>query len=318
LLISGGNGDTVAFQGPACALADDCTALTHDRRGYSRSVVTEPVDDDRRLTIDIEDASRLLDLVSDDPAFVFGSSSGAIIALELLLRHPKQPTKVVAHEPPLVSLLPDALHWHTFFSTVHATAASSGTAAAMAQLGAELGLNSPQRPPIETLPPHVIDMLAWQEQNSEFFLNHEMRHYPNVTINLAQLRMLRTHLVLAGGSEPHHFLPYQPNLLPSNVLVILADDPMTLPKIARAAEIDPPAATVSIKQLQARGLVHGTTHPDEHRGKLVHLSDAGRGAAQRNQTILNDPPPALTTFNSDDLGRLDEIQTRLKTNGRPL
>ena len=218
LLISGGNGDTVAFQALACALADDFTVLTYDRRGFSRSVVTESVDDHNRLTVDIEDASRLLDLASDDPAFVFGSSSGAIIALELLLSHPEQLTKVVAHEPPLMNLLPDALHWHTFFSTVHATAARSGTAAAMAQFGAELGLDSPQLPPIETLPPHVIEMLTRMEQNNEFFLEHELRQYTNVTIDLALLRKLRTHVVLAGGSESHQFLPYRPNLLLSDEL----------------------------------------------------------------------------------------------------
>jgi pimeloyl-ACP methyl ester carboxylesterase len=218
LLIAGGNGDAVPFQALASALAEDFTVLTYDRRGFSRSVVTESVDDHHRFTVDIEDASRLLDLVSDDPAFVFGSSSGAIIALELLLKHPEQLTKVVAHEPPLINLLPDAGHWHSFFSTVHATAARSGTTAAMAQFGAQIGLESPQLPPIETLPPHVIDMLTRMEQNNEFFLEHELRQYTDVTINLAQLRKLSTHVVLAGGSESHQFLPYRPNLVLSDEL----------------------------------------------------------------------------------------------------
>jgi hypothetical protein len=39
---------------------------------------------------------------------------------------------------------------------------------------------------------------------------------------------------------------------------------------------------------------------------------------QRFLTILNEPPPALTNLDSDDLARLDEILTRLQTNGRPL
>jgi pimeloyl-ACP methyl ester carboxylesterase len=218
LLISGGNGDTVPFQALACALADDFTVLTYDRRGFSRSVVTESVDDHHRLTVDIEDASRLLDLVSDDPAFVFGSSSGAIIALELLLKHPEQLRKVVAHEPPLINLLCDAGHWHNFFAMVHATAARSGTTAAMAQFGTQIGLESPQLPPIERLPPHVIDLLTRMEQNNEFFLEHELRQYTNVTIDLARLRELRTQVVLAGGSESQLLLPYRPNLVLSDEL----------------------------------------------------------------------------------------------------
>jgi hypothetical protein len=50
----------------------------------------------------------------------------------------------------------------------------------------------------------------------------------------------------------------------------------------------------------------------------VHLADAGREAAQRGQAILNEPPPALTNLDSDDLAGLGEILTRLETNRRPL
>ena len=100
------------------------------------------------------------------------------------------------------------------------------------------------------------------------------------------------------------------------VLIKLADGPMTLREIARAVEIDPPAATVGVDQLEARGLVHRTPHPDDKRRKLVHLTDSGRDAAQRGQTILNEPPAALTNLDPDDLARLDEILTRLQTNSR--
>ena len=75
------------------------------------------------------------------------------------------------------------------------------------------------------------------------------------------------------------------------VLIKLADGPMTLREIARAVEVDPPAATVGVDQLEARGLVHRTAHPDDNRRKLVHLTDAGRDAARRGQAILNEPPP---------------------------
>ena len=102
------------------------------------------------------------------------------------------------------------------------------------------------------------------------------------------------------------------------VLIKLADGPMTLREIARAAEVDPPAATVGVDQLEARGLVHRTAHPDDNRRKLVHLTDAGRDAAQRGQAILNEPPLALTNLGPDDLARLDEILAQLQTNNRPL
>ena len=42
---------------------------------------------------------------------------------------------------------------------------------------------------------------------------------------------------------------------------MLLDGPRTLREIARAAEIDPPAATVGVDQLEARGLAHRTPTP---------------------------------------------------------
>lgn len=94
-------------------------------------------------------------------------------------------------------------------------------------------------------------------------------------------------------------------------LITLLDGPMNLREIARALQIDPPAATVGVDQLEMRGLVHRTPHPDDKRRKLVHLTDAGREAAQRGQAILNEPPPELTDLNPDDLAQLDNLLTRL-------
>jgi DNA-binding MarR family transcriptional regulator len=101
------------------------------------------------------------------------------------------------------------------------------------------------------------------------------------------------------------------------VLIKLVDGPMTLREIARAVDVDPPAATVGVDKLEARGLVHRTPHPDDNRRKLVHLTDAGREAARRAQAILNEPPPALANLGSYDLARLDEILTRLQAINRP-
>ena len=111
LLIPGGNGDAGFYEPFAKALSGDFTVVTYDRRGFSRSPVTGPVDDDRLLDIDVDDARSLLKSVDDGSGYVFGSSAGAIVALHLLTRHPDDVRMVVAHEPPLVRLLPDADHY---------------------------------------------------------------------------------------------------------------------------------------------------------------------------------------------------------------
>jgi DNA-binding MarR family transcriptional regulator len=99
------------------------------------------------------------------------------------------------------------------------------------------------------------------------------------------------------------------------VLIKLADGPMTLREIALAVDVDPPAATVGVNHLEARGLVQRTAHPDDNRRKLVHLTDAGYDAARRAQAILAEPPAELASLDSEDLARLDEILTRLRASG---
>jgi pimeloyl-ACP methyl ester carboxylesterase len=104
LLIPGGNGDAGFYEPLAKALAGEFTVVTYDRQGFSRSPLSAATDD--RLASDIEDARRLLDSHSDGPAEVFGSSSGGIVALDLVCRLPDIVRTVVVHEPPVVCLLP--------------------------------------------------------------------------------------------------------------------------------------------------------------------------------------------------------------------
>ena len=98
----------------------------------------------------------------------------------------------------------------------------------------------------------------------------------------------------------------------AEVLLRLAGGPMTLREIALAVDVDPPAATVGVNQLEARGLVHRTAHPDDNRRKLVHLTDAGRDAACRARAILAEPPAEFACLDPQDLARLGEILARLQ------
>jgi DNA-binding MarR family transcriptional regulator len=120
------------------------------------------------------------------------------------------------------------------------------------------------------------------------------------------------------GQDRRRALRAALNLGPGKVevLIKLADGPMTLREIALAVDVDPPAATVGVNQLEARGLVHRTAHPDDNRRKLVRLTDAGRDEARRAQAILAAPPAELAALDPGDLARLDEILARLRA-GRP-
>ncbi|PEJ84412.1 alpha/beta hydrolase [Bacillus toyonensis] len=104
LLIHGGGGDADKFHNIADHLAKWYTVVTYDRRGHSRSNLANKTED-YHVNTHSEDAHRLLANLTDEPAYVFGSSSGAVIGLDLCIRHPEQIQLLISHEPVLLQLL---------------------------------------------------------------------------------------------------------------------------------------------------------------------------------------------------------------------
>jgi pimeloyl-ACP methyl ester carboxylesterase len=90
-------------------LAEDHTVVTYDPHGLGQSTIDGPTED---VTPEIEadDLAAIIDAVGGAPADVFGSSGGAVAGLALVLRHPGKVRTLIAHEPPVCELLPDADH----------------------------------------------------------------------------------------------------------------------------------------------------------------------------------------------------------------
>ncbi len=140
LLIVGGNGDPMVFESVASALADTFTVVTYARRGFALSPTDDPVVDSSRLSLDVQDAATLIQQYGDEPAQVFGSSSGAIVALDLVVHHANLVKSVVVHEPPILALLDDADTWRDEFDSIYAKYVSKGLWPALAQFGRAVGL----------------------------------------------------------------------------------------------------------------------------------------------------------------------------------
>src|SRR5712692_6397021 len=98
LMMPGGPADASAFRSIGGHLASDYTVVTYDPRGLSHSKLEGELQDERIVEIFADDAHRLLTAVAKEPAFVFASSGGAVIAFELTAQHPEQVRTLVAHE----------------------------------------------------------------------------------------------------------------------------------------------------------------------------------------------------------------------------
>ncbi|WP_412544059.1 alpha/beta hydrolase [Longispora sp. K20-0274] len=208
LLICGGSSDAGIFTGLADALADHYTVVSYDPRGNSRSPFDGPAYD-QSIEVHADDAHRLLAHVTDSPALVFGSSSGALAGLELLVTHPEQVRGLVAHEPPGVRLLPDAAEHLAFFESVYETYRRDGVEAGMRLFGAGVGMDGPSGPPP---PPETMPTLQRMLGNTELFLAHEVRQFPRYLPDAGALAALPGRLVLAGGAASRAHLPYRPAL----------------------------------------------------------------------------------------------------------
>jgi pimeloyl-ACP methyl ester carboxylesterase len=108
LLIMGSTGDGGHFDAFADALADEFSVVSYDRRGNGRSPApagwqtTSPEEQ-------ADDAAALLDALGTGPAAVFGTSSGGVFAVCLMLRHPGLVRGAILHEPGLYALVQEAM-----------------------------------------------------------------------------------------------------------------------------------------------------------------------------------------------------------------
>jgi pimeloyl-ACP methyl ester carboxylesterase len=84
------------------ALAESFCVLTYDRRGHSQS---ERPTGPGSVREDVADLAALIEHLGLKPAWVVGNSFGASIALRLASEHPGLFRGLIAHEPPLFSLL---------------------------------------------------------------------------------------------------------------------------------------------------------------------------------------------------------------------
>ena len=85
----------------------DRTVVTYDPRGLGRSVRKDGRVDHTPET-QASDVHAVIEAVGGGPVDIFASSGGAVTALALATAHPGDVATLVAHEPPLNPVLPDA------------------------------------------------------------------------------------------------------------------------------------------------------------------------------------------------------------------
>src|SRR5918994_1131991 len=85
----------------------DRTVVTYDPRGLGRSTRKDGRGDNEPA-VQADDVHAVVGALGVGPVQMFASSGGAVTALALVAAYPNDVITLVAHEPPLIPVLPDA------------------------------------------------------------------------------------------------------------------------------------------------------------------------------------------------------------------
>ena len=202
LFMPGGPADAGSFRRIAEILDSDYTVVTYDPRGLSHSTLDGPFDDTRVVQIFADDVHRLLAAITNEPAYVFASSGGAVIALELVARHPEQVRAVVSHEPPSPALLPDPAKARADMADIVETYRTAGLGPTMQKFMAQTGIRGGGPPPPQGEPtPEQQEAMAQMMRNMDFWFRHYFLGIGRYEPDFAALKDGQTRIIPGVGEE---------------------------------------------------------------------------------------------------------------------
>jgi clorobiocin biosynthesis protein CloN7 len=200
LLLIGSPMDSTGFTGLADAMADRYTVVTYDPRGIGYST-REDTSSEVTPEQQADDVRRLLAELGRGPARLFGSSGGAVVGLALVTAHPEEVTTLVAHEPPVIELLPDRdqvrAQMQDIYDTYRAEGAEQAMAKFMVHAGLDQGPGQAGRSPSWNPAP---EQLARMRAATEAFLASMIRATTRFQPDLGALRAAPARIVIGVGA----------------------------------------------------------------------------------------------------------------------
>jgi pimeloyl-ACP methyl ester carboxylesterase len=182
----------------------DHTIVTYDPRGVERSERTDP---DLEVTPEVHaaDVRAEIEAVGGGQVDLFASSGGAVNALALVATHPNLVRTLVAHEPPLASVLPDATEALAACRAVHDTYHRHGSGHGMAHFIALISLRGPVPADFAWLPapdPALFGMSTEDDgARDDLMLGSNIVTVTHYRPDVDALRAASTRIVLAVGTS---------------------------------------------------------------------------------------------------------------------
>jgi pimeloyl-ACP methyl ester carboxylesterase len=204
LLVIGSPMASAEFAPLAEAMAADHTVVTYDPRGYANSPVDDP-DAPSGVEQRADDVAAILEDLGAESADLFGSSGGAVTGLALVTRHPGRVRTLVAHEPPLLELLPDAAEQRANTEAILDTFHRDGFGAAWMHFMHNAGFDMPAGDAPSGPPEPSEDEVRQAARFFEIDLLPTTRYLPDIDA----LKNSTTRVVVGIGVDSGQLLTYR-------------------------------------------------------------------------------------------------------------
>ena len=210
LLMIGSPLDASGFTTLAARFSDRAV-VTYDPRGVGRS---PQADGATAATADehAEDLHRLICELGAGPVDIFASSGGAVNALALVSGHPEGVRTLVAHEPPLATVLLDREEVLAVTEDIHETYQREGLGRGMAEFIAATRVRGPIPPGFRAHAPNpaYLGLPAEDDGSRDHpLLGSHMDYVTRYEPDFDSLLRASTRIVVAGGAKSQGRFPYR-------------------------------------------------------------------------------------------------------------
>ncbi len=181
----------------------DRTVVTYDPRGVERSTKADPASTSTPEE-HADDLHRIVTEIGAGPVDLFASSGGAVNALALVGKHPGDVRTLVAHEPPLASIVPDREGALAVCRAIAETYQQHGFGAGMAHFITVVSHRGPMTTEFAAQPgpdPAMFGMPTQDDGNrTDPLLGQNIISCTHFEPDFEALRAAETRIVLAAGS----------------------------------------------------------------------------------------------------------------------
>jgi pimeloyl-ACP methyl ester carboxylesterase len=180
------------------------TVITYDPRGAERSTKDDPSSESTPEQ-HADDLHRIIQAVGLGPVDLFASSGGAVNALALVAAHPEDVRTLVAHEPPLASILGDSENAKAAVRAISSSYQRGGFGAGMAHFMAITSHRGPFPDDIGSQPtpdPAMFGLPADDDgSRTDVLLAQNIITCTHYEPDFDALRAASTRIVIAAGEE---------------------------------------------------------------------------------------------------------------------